>query len=71
MLPGEARIQRREICVSIGIVSLLVIVVVIIIGIPILARIFGEAASRNENTPGGEGDEQAGRDDERGPGGQS
>lgn len=43
------------------------LVAIVIIGIPILARVFGEAASRNENTPGGEGDENAGRDGERGP----
>lgn len=55
---------------SIAIVSLLVILAVVIIGVPILARVFGEAASRNENTLEGEGDEKAGReDDEGGPGG--
>lgn len=51
---------------SIAIVSLLVILAVVIIGVPILARVFGEAASRNENTPGGEGDEKAGREDDEG-----
>lgn len=51
---------------SIAIVSLLVILAVVIIGIPILARVFGEAASRNENTPEGEGDEKAGREDDEG-----
>lgn len=54
---------------AIATVSLIVIVIVVIVGIPILARVFGEAASRNENTPGGEGDEKAGRRDEHGPGG--
>lgn len=51
---------------SIAIVSLLVILAVVIIGVPILARVFGEAASRNENTPDGEGDEKAGREDDEG-----
>lgn len=55
---------------SIAIISLLVILAVVIIGVPILARVFGEAASRNENTLEGEGDEKASReDDEGGPGG--
>ena len=42
---------------SIAIVSLIVLVIVAIIAIPILIRVFGEAASRNPNRPGGEGDE--------------
>ena len=40
---------------GIAIISLIVLVVVLIIAIPILIRIFGEAASRNPNRPGGEG----------------
>jgi flagellar basal body-associated protein FliL len=35
--------------VSIAIVSLLVLVVVVIIAVPILIRVFGEAARRNPN----------------------
>jgi hypothetical protein len=48
--------------VSIAIVSLLVLVIVAIIAIPILIRIFGEAASRNPNRPDGEGDETSEED---------
>jgi flagellar basal body-associated protein FliL len=35
--------------VSIAIVSLLVLLVVVIIAVPILIRVFGEAARRNPN----------------------
>ncbi len=51
--------------VSIAIVSLLVLVIVAIIAIPILIRIFGEAASRNPNRPDGEGDETSEEDPSR------
>ena len=50
---------------SIAIVSLLVLVIVAIIAIPILIRIFGEAASRNPNLPDGEGDETSEEDPSR------
>ena len=50
---------------SIAIVSLLVLVIVAIIAIPILIRIFGEAASRNPNRPDGEGDETSEEDPSR------
>jgi hypothetical protein len=43
--------------VSIAIVSLLVLVIVAIIAVPILIRVFGEAARRNPNRPEGEEDE--------------
>lgn len=46
---------------AISIVSLLAIVAVVIIGIPILARVFSEAARRGQN----EGDQGASRHDER------
>ena len=42
---------------SIAIVSLLVLVIVVIIAVPILIRVFGEAARRNPNRPEGEEDE--------------
>jgi hypothetical protein len=51
--------------VSIAIVSLLVLVIVAIIAIPILIRIFGEAARRNPNRPDGEGDETSEEDPSR------
>jgi hypothetical protein len=40
---------------SIAVISLIILVVIAIIAIPILIRIFGEAARRNPNRPGGEG----------------
>ena len=45
---------------GLAIISILVLVVVVIIAIPVLARVFGEAASRNPNRPEGEGDETEG-----------
>jgi hypothetical protein len=56
--------------VSIAIVSLLLLVVVAIIAIPILIRVFGEAARRNPNRPeGDEGDDEVEeRDRTSGPG---
>ncbi len=54
---------------GLAIISLLVLVVVAIIAIPILARVFGEAAGRNPNRPEGEGDENEGdRSRPSGPG---
>jgi hypothetical protein len=41
--------------VSFAIVSLIILVVIVLIAIPILIRVFGEAARRNPNRPGGEG----------------
>jgi hypothetical protein len=41
--------------VSFAIVSLIILAVIALIAIPILIRIFGEAARRNPNRPGGEG----------------
>jgi hypothetical protein len=48
---------------SIAIASLLVLVIVVIIAIPILIRVFGEAARRNPNRP--EGDETSEEDPSR------
>lgn len=42
---------------SIAIVSLLVIGVFALVVIPIMVRVVGEAGKRNEDRPGGEGDE--------------
>lgn len=54
---------------SFAIVSLLLLVVVAIVVIPILIRVFGEAAGRNENRPGDEGDETRSDRDQRSDGG--
>ncbi|WP_160309625.1 hypothetical protein [Rubrobacter aplysinae] len=50
---------------AIAFVSLLVIVIVVIIGIPILARVFSEAARRGEDDGGGEDDSRNGRGNDR------
>lgn len=43
---------------SLAIVALIILVVIAIIAIPILMRVFGEAASRNPNRPGDEGEDE-------------
>ena len=54
---------------SFAIVSLILLVVVAIIIVPILIRVFGEAARRNPNRPEGEGSDEVGeRDRTSGPG---
>jgi flagellar basal body-associated protein FliL len=54
--------------VGIAVISLIILVVVAIIAIPILIRVFGEAARRNPNRPGGEGNDEGGeRDRSSGP----
>ncbi len=54
---------------SIAIVSLILLVVVAIIVVPVLMRVFGEAARRNPNRPEGEGSDEVGeRDRTSGPG---
>ncbi len=40
---------------SFAIVSLIILVVIALIAIPVLIRVFGAAARRNPNRPGGEG----------------
>ena len=52
---------------GIAVISLIILVVIAIIAIPILIRIFGEAARRNPNRPGGEGNDETGERD-RSPG---
>jgi flagellar basal body-associated protein FliL len=44
--------------VGIAVIALIVLVVIAIIAVPILIRVFGEAARRNPNRPGGEGSEE-------------
>ncbi|HEX2729902.1 MAG TPA: hypothetical protein VHM16_09100 [Rubrobacteraceae bacterium] len=54
---------------SIAIVALILLVVVAVVAIPILIRVFGEAARRNPNRPEGEGNDEVGeRDRTSGPG---
>lgn len=55
---------------GLAVISLLILVIVVIVAIPILARLFGEAARRNPNRPEGEGDETSQGDRSRpsGPG---
>ena len=50
---------------GIAVISLIILVVIAIIAIPILIRIFGEAARRNPNRPGGEGNDETGERDRR------
>ena len=38
---------------GLAVISLLILVVIAIIAIPVLIRVFGEAARRNPNRPGG------------------
>jgi hypothetical protein len=55
--------------VSFAIISLILLVIVAIIAIPILIRVFGEAAGRNPNRPESEGEDEIGeRDRTSGPG---
>ena len=42
---------------GIAVIALIILVVIAIIAIPILIRVFGEAASRNPNRPDGEGND--------------
>ncbi len=53
---------------GIAVISLIILVVVAIIAIPILIRVFGEAAGRNPNRPGGEGTDEEDRNGGSGPG---
>ena len=48
---------------SFAIVSLILLIVIALIAIPILIRVFGEAAGRNPNRPEGEGSDQGGEED--------
>lgn len=52
---------------SIAIVALILLVIIAIIAVPILIRVFGEAAGRNPNRPEGE-DEIGERNRTSGPG---
>ena len=50
---------------SFAIAALIVLVVIALIAIPILIRVFGEAAGRNPNRPGGEGSDEPEGDQSR------
>jgi flagellar basal body-associated protein FliL len=52
---------------GIAIVSLLILLVIAVVAIPILARVLGEAASRNANRPGGEGEDEEDPSQQSGP----
>ena len=49
--------------VGLAVVALIILVVIALIAIPILMRVFGEAASRNTNRPEGEGSDELGERD--------
>lgn len=54
---------------GLAVVALIILVVIVVIAIPILMRVFGEAARRNPNRPEGEGSDEIGeRDRTSGPG---
>lgn len=50
---------------SFAIAALIVLVLIALIAIPILIRVFGEAAGRNPNRPGGEGNDEPEGDQSR------
>ena len=50
---------------SFAIASLIILAVIALIAIPILIRVFGEAAGRNPNRPGGEGSDDPEGDQSR------
>lgn len=50
---------------SFAIAALIVLVLIALIAIPILIRVFGEAAGRNPNRPGGEGSDEPEGDQSR------
>ena len=50
---------------SFAIVSLIVLAVIALIAVPILIRVFGAAARRNPNRPGGEGSDEPEGDQSR------
>ena len=48
---------------GLAVVSLIILVVIALVAIPILMRVFGEAARRNPNRPEGEGSDEVGERD--------
>ena len=54
---------------GLAVIGLIILVVIALVAIPILMRVFGEAARRNPNRPEGEGSDKVGeRDRTSGPG---
>ncbi len=54
---------------GLAVVALIILVVIALVAIPILMRVFGEAARRNPNRPEGEGSDEVGEKDRTsGPG---
>ena len=54
---------------GLAVVALIILIVIALVAIPILMRVFGEAARRNPNRPEGEGSDEVGeRDRTSGPG---
>jgi flagellar basal body-associated protein FliL len=51
--------------VGIAVISLIILVVIALIAIPILMRVFGEAAERNPNRPDDEGSDEPEGDQSR------
>ena len=50
---------------GLAVISLIILAVIALIAIPILIRVFGEAAGRNPNRPGGEGSDEPEGDQSR------
>ena len=50
---------------GLAVIALIILVVIALIAIPILIRVFGEAAGRNPNRPGGEGSDEPEEDQSR------
>ena len=48
---------------GIAVISMIILVVILLIAIPILMRVFGEASRRNPNRPEGEGSDEIGERD--------
>ena len=43
--------QREVTALGIAIISLLILLVIVLVAIPVVTRVFREAANRNPNTP--------------------
>jgi flagellar basal body-associated protein FliL len=50
--------RKGVVPVGLAVIALIILVVIAIIAIPVLMRVFGEAASRNPNRTEGEGDDE-------------
>ena len=43
---------------GIAVIAMVIVAVIILIGIPVLMRVFSEAAERDPDQPGGDGEEE-------------